>query len=133
MNHYQDKKSFNDVLRKRLIIELITSDTIIPYTKELLENYLRGLSEVLKMTIIMGPQVHHWVKDLNPEYYDGFEAIVMWAESGTQVYTWERFKAVTIDIYTCKDFSIEQALEYTKDVFKPEKIAWKEIEPILKL
>ena len=128
---YEGKESFNDILRKRLVIELITAPNLVPYTEELIKNYLLELSAVLEMTVIMGPMVHSWAKDFRPDHYDGLEATVMWAESGAQVYTWEKFRAITIDVYTCKDFSVDKAIEYTKTVFRPEKIAWKEIEPIL--
>jgi S-adenosylmethionine decarboxylase len=123
-------KTFNDVLRKRLVIELITGDDI-EHSKEFFESYLKDLSRELAMTPIMGPLVGTWAKDYKPSYHDGFEGIIMWAESGATLYVWEHFRAATVDIYTCKDFSIESAIHFTKKVFKPKKIAWKEIEPIL--
>jgi S-adenosylmethionine/arginine decarboxylase-like enzyme len=65
--------------------------------------------------------------------YDGYEGLVMWAESGAQLYTWERFRAVTVDIFSCKEFAVRDAVEYTTRALAAEQIAWKEIEPVLKV
>jgi len=124
-------KTFNDVLRKRLIIEMITSPEMAPYSKGIIENYLKALSRTLHMTIIMGPKVHSWAKKYDKNKYDGVEGIIMWAESGAQLYAWDKFNAITIDIYTCKYFSINQAIKLTKKIFHPKKIVWKEIDQIL--
>jgi S-adenosylmethionine/arginine decarboxylase-like enzyme len=57
----------------------------------------------------------------------------MWAESGAQLYTWERFRAITVDVFSCKEFSIAEAVAYTRQALHAEQIAWKEIEPVLRL
>jgi S-adenosylmethionine/arginine decarboxylase-like enzyme len=131
LTSYNGKRSFNDVLRKRLVIELITSPALLPFTRTLLETYLVGLSQVLHMTIINGPLVHSWAKDFRPGVYDGYEGLIMWAESGAQLYTWERFRAITVDIFTCKEFSVQEAVDYTRRTLAAEQIAWEEIGRIL--
>gem|GEM_PF-491353 len=133
IQHYSDKKSFNDVLRKRLVIELIADSTHIPFSKKFITDYMIQLSKIADMTIIHGPFVGSYAKDYKPDYYDGIEGHMIWAESGCQVYTWDRFNAVTIDIYTCKDFDIQKMITFTRTYFNAQNIAYRDIEPILTL
>ncbi len=129
------RTSFDNVLRKRLIIEAIVSPESARNLSNVtfLENYLRDLSTRANMTIMFGPLVHNWAEQLDYEKYAGLEGVIIWAESGVQLYTWEKHNALTIDIYSCKDFSINEMVEFTKNYFTTEKIEWKEVEPILTL
>ena len=83
------------------------------------------LSNVMDMTIVTMPTTN------NVEEY-GFSAYMSWKESGMHVYTWneteERPNFMSIDIYTCKDFSIPDVVEFTKNTFRENitMITWRE-------
>lgn len=34
----------------------------------------------------------------------------------------------TVDTYTCKPFSVREAVEFTREYFKPIKMVWKEVK-----
>ncbi len=120
------------VNRERLVIEL-TLNSGEHVTQDSVKNYLVELSEALTMTIVMGPICHSWAKDHKPQQYDGFEALLVWAESGTQLYYWEKEKFLTIDIYTCKSFSITKALEVTRNYFDVNELAYQVIPHVLEV
>lgn len=129
------KTSFDQVLRKRLIIEAVVSSENVKNLSNVsfLEAYLKELSAYANMTIMFGPLVHNWAERLDYEKYAGLEGVIIWAESGVQLYTWEKHNALTIDVYSCKDFSITKIIEFTQKYFSTERIEWKEVEPILTL
>ena len=110
-----------NIKRKRLIFEgiyRIDADVSIESVKK----YLTKLSEVLDMKIVYGPLVNNWAEQKFPDQYDGCEAWVMWAESGTQLYVWEKdARLITVDIYTCNDFSLHKAIKFTSDYFQCQK------------
>lgn len=129
------KTSFDQVIRKRLIIEAVVfpDNAKELCNKTFLENYLKELTNHAHMTIVFGPLVHNWAERLDYEKYAGLEGVVIWAESGVQLYTWEKHNALTIDIYSCKDFSVDKMVKFTKLYFSTEQIEWREVEPILTL
>jgi len=117
------KNLASKIYRQRLVIEGIYSTDITPSK---LKNYMQTLSGKLGMTIIYGPLVKNLAGKINP-FHSGLEAFLIWAESGTQVYTWEKDKFFTVDIYSCKKFKAKTAVEYTKEYFKAKELVYKSV------
>ena len=112
------------ITRKRLIFEGIY-ETNFKFSAETIKSFLIELSEVLKMTVVHGPLVNNWSQRYNPKKYAGFEAWVMWAESGAQLYVWEKTaKLITVDIFTCKSFDEEKAIDFIKNWFKCKELEY---------
>lgn len=106
------------IYRTRLIIEGTPSSEV--GIKEV-DGYLKKLSKLLKMTLVMGPLTRE-----NPRY--GLSSYIYWEESGTHFYYWKKpFPFLSVDIYTCKKFKTKMAIDFTKKHFSLSKIAWKEI------
>lgn len=132
MKKYTGLEKFENVLRKRLVIEAQgLSNGKTPFQAGVVKKYLSELSDVLGMIIIHGPIVDSFAKKHRPDYYDGIEGHCIWAESGCQFYGWDRFASFTVDIYTCNDFSIPKAVEFTKSFFNCKHIEWKEVKSLL--
>ncbi|MBM3200496.1 hypothetical protein FJZ53_06160 [Candidatus Woesearchaeota archaeon] len=113
------------IYRQRLVIEGIYS---IDVTPKKIKTYMRKLSDDIGMTIIYGPMVKNLAGRINP-IHKGLEAFLIWAESGTQVYTWENEKFFTVDIYSCKEFDVDTAVKFTKEYFgcKDDEIVHKSV------
>lgn len=107
------------IKRQRLIIEATTKDAIAP---TLMYEYLYGISKVLDMTPYSSPSF-----SLHEDY--GWCAHMHWVESGISLYTWKNEDPIffTIDIYTCKPFKVEKAIDYTKIFFNCQDIEHKEV------
>ena len=106
------------IYRKRMIIEGKPS---IKVTKKQVNNYLKKLSKILGMKLVMGPLTRE-----NPRY--GISSYIYWEESGTHFYYWDKpFPFLSVDIYTCKRFKSEVALSFTKNFFKIKNVVWKDI------
>ncbi len=108
-----------NITRQRLIIEAKYEREI---KEEDLKAFLLELGKVLKMTIDIDPLV----KRVETGVHDGFYGYAHWVESGCHIYTWRKFNFLSVDIYTCKYFSVEKAVDFTKAFFKTKELVYKE-------
>ena len=107
------------IFRKRLIIEAKPYAEVI---EQQVDAYLQELSTLLKMTLVAGPLTRN-----NPRY--GISSYIYWEESGTHFYHWKHpFPFLSVDIYTCKPFSVNEAVEFTRKYFKATELVWKEVD-----
>jgi S-adenosylmethionine decarboxylase len=105
-----------DICRQRLVIEG-TCDTPISETD--IRDYLVGLSEVCAMHILLDPVTHRSDRF-------GWAGWVHWEGSGAHVYAWDRpVLFFSVDVYTCKLFDVEHAVDYTDRFFSARRIVAK--------
>ena len=126
MNYIVELPEFKDlaptIVRKRLIIECIHNQN---FDQKLINDYMIELSDVMNMTIVIHPIIN------KVEEY-GYSAYMSWKESGMHVYTWDQTEKrpnfMSIDIYTCKDFNINDVIQFTKKKFENNItiITWRE-------
>ncbi len=106
------------IFRQRLIIEATLNANT---NKQSIDEYLKNLSDLLDMTIVMDPLTRE-----NPKY--GFSSYVYWEESGTHLYHWHKpYPFLSVDIYTCKQFDVDTAVTFTKDFFGAKEIVFKSV------
>jgi S-adenosylmethionine/arginine decarboxylase-like enzyme len=109
------------IYRQRLCIEGLYTKEI---TARLLKQFMIDLSTRLGMTIIFGPHVMRLAEHIEPKH-KGFECVMIWAESGVQMYTWEIENFLTLDVYSCKPFVNETVVDMVKFYFDSYKLQWK--------
>ena len=111
-----------NIVRRRLVIECIHKNN---FNEQKIYDYMVQLSNVMNMTIVILPTIN------DVEEY-GFSAYMSWKESGMHVYTWDQTEKrpnfMSIDIYTCKDFNINDVIQFTKKKFENNItiITWRE-------
>ena len=110
-----------NIIRRRLVIEGISTEI---FTKENMTAYMIQLSEIMNMTIVSEPIFNY------DEKY-GLSSYMCWKESGMHIYTWEKknnniLNFFSIDIYTCKNFNINDVIEFTSNSFPIKELTWKE-------
>ena len=92
--------------------------------KDILSNYqlhfeyLKNIPELIQMTPITQPYVFPY-EGLVPED-KGITGIVIIAESHISVHSFEDKGYCFIDIFSCKPFDYERAIELTKEIFQPK-------------
>lgn len=105
------------IYRQRLIIEGYPT---APITDDQIKNYLSQLSKVLDMVELLTPVTHR--SDLY-----GWAGWIHWETSGAHFYAWEQpLLFFSVDIYTCKKFSVEAAVKFTRQFFLANDVVWKE-------
>lgn len=120
LNEFQDLAP--TIVRRRLVIECIHNQN---FDEQKIKDYMVELSSVMNMTIVTMPISNYL------EGY-GYSAYMTWKESGMHVYTWNETESrpnfMSIDIYTCKHFDINEVIEFTKNTFRENitKITWRE-------
>jgi hypothetical protein len=106
------------IFRQRVVIE---GRCDRPITGEDIATYLEKLSEVCEMTALIAPVTHR--SDLY-----GWAGWIHWETSGAHVYAWEQpILFFSVDIYTCKAFDPEAAVEFTRARFSASEVVWREV------
>jgi S-adenosylmethionine decarboxylase len=104
------------ICRQRLVIEG-TCDT--PISDGAIRAYLIGLSKVCNMTVLLDPVTHRSDRF-------GWAGWVHWEASGAHVYAWDTpLLFFSVDVYTCKLFDMDEAVEYTRHFFDASRIVAK--------
>lgn len=103
----------DDIFRQRLVIEGYPP---LPIGGEAIAAYLSRLSTTLEMTELRSPVTHR-----SDKY--GWAGWIHWEASGAHFYAWERPRLFfSVDIYTCKPFDPEDAVDFTRDFLRAEVI-----------
>jgi hypothetical protein len=104
------------IFRQRLVIEGTCTDVI---TDQHIKDYLSKLSEVLKMKTVLEPVTHRSDRF-------GWAGWIHWETSGAHFYAWEQpLLFFSVDIYTCKAFSVQESVEFTREYFKADQVEHK--------
>ncbi|MBI4084939.1 MAG: S-adenosylmethionine decarboxylase [Candidatus Liptonbacteria bacterium] len=106
------------LVRQRVIIEGTTEKIVEP---EQIKKYLSDLADVCKMEVLSEP-VAYTAHDM------GYGGWIHWKSSGAAFYSYPTNPPLfTVDCYTCKSFSTEEAAEFTRKFFNAIELAYKEI------
>ncbi|MDQ5972346.1 MAG: hypothetical protein QG553_505 [Patescibacteria group bacterium] len=107
------------LVRQRVIIEGTTDKIVKP---ERLKEYLDKLAEVTGMEKLSGPYAYS-AHDM------GYGGWIHWKTSGAAFYSYPTEPALfTVDCYTCKPFSAQDAAEFTRNFFSAIDLVWQEVE-----
>ncbi len=106
---------------KELIIDLHLCDSAL-FTRRDIRNYFKRLCELIDME----RSDLHWWDDLHtPEeeketepHLKGTSAIQFIKTSNIVIHTLDILKSAYINIFSCKEFDSDSALEFTRDWFK---------------
>lgn len=110
------------IIRQRLLLE---AKYEIEVNKEIVKDYLFGLTKFLGLRTYGEPIIHSPSgegKDIN----QGYDAFIPLIDSGIALYIWTNEKFLSCVIYTCKVFSVNKAIQFTKDFFKASELVSKE-------
>ncbi|MBI3623177.1 S-adenosylmethionine decarboxylase [Candidatus Pacearchaeota archaeon] len=108
----------SEIYRQRLIIE---GKPLRIIDDKQIKEYLLELSSKLNMKTLIPPVTHKSDKF-------GWAGWIHWDSSGAHFYAWEKpFLFFSVDIYTCKKFDVNVAIEFTKSYFKAKEVAFKSV------
>ncbi|HEY9680131.1 MAG TPA: adenosylmethionine decarboxylase [Oculatellaceae cyanobacterium] len=86
----------------------------------LVSQALDAYPEQLDMTKIMPPYVFRYQGTVPDDW--GVSGIVLIAESHISIHTFPDKQFVTLDIFSCREFDVDAAVEYFCSIFKPESV-----------
>lgn len=84
----------------------------------LISDALEAYPQQLNMTKIMPPYVFKYSGAVPDDW--GVSGIVLIAESHISIHTFPDKGFVTLDIFSCKDFDVDEAIKYFCSIFEPE-------------
>lgn len=102
-----------DIVRQRLLIEGYYT---VDVDAAAVEHYLRGLVATLELRTY-GSVVVHAPSGVGKDENEGFDAFIPLIDSGISLYVWSRRRFFATVIFTCKRFSNDKALDFTRDFF----------------
>ena len=106
-----------DIYRQRLVVEGLCDE---PITEDQIKTYLTELSVVIDMTALMEPVCHE-----SPLY--GWAGWIHWETSGAHFYAWDTPRLFfSVDIYACKPFDAQSAVDLTQKFFDSRSVQFKE-------
>lgn len=108
-----------DIQRKRLLMEGYFSATVDP---DFIRAYFKELTGKLELRTYGDPIIFSPESMQGKDENAGYDAFVPLIDSGISLYVWTQKRFFSVVMYTCKDFSSEQALQTSKDIFKSEEI-----------
>jgi S-adenosylmethionine decarboxylase len=102
-----------NITRQRLLIEA-------KYDRELsgadVRDFLLGLAAHLSLRVYGDPIIHSPSGDGKAEN-QGFDAFVPLIDSGISLYIWTNERFLSVVLYTCKEFSVVGAVQFTREFF----------------
>ena len=105
--------------RQRVIIEGTTIRIVEPDT---IGKYFSELALDLEMQVLSGPFAYS-------AHEMGFGGWIHWKTSRAHFYSYPTLPSLfTVDIYTCKPFEVERAVDFTKSSLNSLEIVWKEVK-----
>jgi S-adenosylmethionine decarboxylase len=84
----------------------------------LVSQTLDSYPEQLDMTKIMPPYVFRYQGTVPDDW--GVSGVVLIAESHISIHTFPEKGFVTLDIFSCREFDVDEAINYFASVFEPE-------------
>ena len=106
-----------------LVVDGYDADTDRISDTDLVFRFLDECPDAIGMTKIVPPQVYTYYGK-TPEDW-GLSGFVIIAESHISIHTFPERRYVNIDIFSCKDFDTESALDVVKRTFAlPEVKSW---------
>ncbi len=117
-----------DLTRQRIIIEGTTEKIVEP---EQIKVYLIELSKALGMEAKGEVLTYSAEEKGEDEEWSalnmGYAGWLYWVSSGVHFHSYPTSPPIfSVDAYTCKPFSVEKAVEFTKEFFKTIDIVWRE-------
>lgn len=112
-----------NLVRQRIIIECTTPEVV---GEEKIKSYLVELSKTVDMKALSEPFAYPAVG--TDGKFKGYGGWIHWVTSGAHVYSYTTEPPLfTADAYTCKPFSVNDAVEFTRNYLKAKEIVWKEV------
>jgi hypothetical protein len=106
------------IYRQRAIVE---GRREVPLSERDIENYLNSLAEVLDMRPLMTAVTHR------SEQF-GWAGWIHWETSGAHFYAWDSpYPFFSVDVYTCKAFSLQELVSFTTKFFETTTIEFKDV------
>lgn len=106
-----------EIIRQRLVVEGLCRQPIDDLS---IRQYLTQLSKTIDMVALMEPVTHQ-----SPLY--GWAGWIHWETSGAHFYAWDQPRLFfSVDIYACKAFEAQAAVDLTREWFDGTDVVFKE-------
>lgn len=107
-----------DIKRQRLLIEGFYGLNNVD--KNIIMSFFSFITGRLNLKAYGEPIIFS-PESLGKEENQGYDAFIPLIDSGISLYVWTNSKFISLIIYTCKDFSVDEAVKFTNEFFNFSK------------
>jgi len=87
---------------------------------ESIYSFLNNFPQIIRVSKITPP---HVIKYIGKKHEDwGISGFILIAESHISIHTFPERKFFNIDVFSCKEFNSDDAINYIKEYFKPKHL-----------
>src|SRR3989338_6212137 len=97
---------------RHLIVDAYGVESKLLKDRKRLSRMLQDLPKQLNMRILRKPVVSKIISDDYPDW--GLSGFVILYESHVSFHTWPEENYIALDVYSCKEFSGKEAIDYLK-------------------
>lgn len=101
------------ITRQRLLIEGFIT---VAVDEQGITEYLHGIAKALNLRTYAEPIIYS-PAGMGKGENQGYDAFIPLIDSGISLYVWTAEKFMSVVLYTCKEFSEEVAITFTRDFF----------------
>jgi len=105
-----------------LTLDLYSCDKSVLNDENLIREFLHTLPDMLAMNKISEPSITKYLGKEDSFDKGGISAFVLIAESHISIHTFVEQRHAFIDIFSCKDFDVEKAVQFICEKFRPERV-----------
>ena len=109
-----------DIMRQRLLIEGYYT---IDVGEQQISRYMSGIAKKLELRTYGDATIHSTGGAGRPEN-EGYDAFIPLIDSGISLYVWSSSKFFASILFTCKEFSNDNAVRYAQDFFGSTEIEY---------
>ena len=107
-------------LGNHLVLDCYGCDRSKINNKKIISDMLKELPELISMKKISKPHVMEYKAEQEPE--SGITGFVLLAESHISIHTYPKKGYFAFDIFSCKEFDTEKAINYVNAKFSAKRI-----------
>jgi S-adenosylmethionine/arginine decarboxylase-like enzyme len=114
-----------DALGKETIIDLHECD-VSTFTRESLENFCVELCKEIDMTPVQRYLWEYKNEGNKPAeesaHYVGYSVCQFILTSDIMIHSWDNLKKISLNIFSCKDFNEDEAVDFCRGWFKSKSV-----------
>ncbi|MBW2981038.1 adenosylmethionine decarboxylase [Candidatus Woesearchaeota archaeon] len=107
-------------LGNHLVLDCYGCDRGSINSKRAISSMLKELPELIGMKRISKPHIVEYKAEQEPE--SGITGFVLLAESHISIHTYPKKSYFAFDIFSCREFDVNRAVDYVRDKFRIKRI-----------
>ena len=112
------------IRRQRLSVEAIVAPENM--NELAVRSFAKRLTDEIGMTPMCEPTVCSFDETFKDGKFVGVTLVQPWMESALQIHTWDEYRLLSVDVYSCKSFDPHNVVKLVAEWFRPRELVFEE-------